>query len=357
MDALCTLSSEVRDDDALQTNIKNVIRRALVCEKVNVFTVDTMRQELIALAHLSHQDDIHDLTTQVTKLEAELKELEQQRDALNKQSSTDAINKLQLCEGACEHARQHILVLKRNLEASKMLQEASKGSRVRLRFKQGQAGRVAASGGYENTTHDPGDEKLMDIERRSVHDRAVRTMLCTCVYSHDGELVGVVQAFNKSHGIFTRDDEKLMQTLCGQAGVMLHHSQLLVSMRKQSQARFDLCNFSVKVLDCQNDSAIGILVAQLGPKVLAARKCCFWIFEPATRSIWMVDKDGEIVRQNLRDISTTVVGKAAVSGDVIMQSFNDVTEQGATNLAEDDSEEESGQGQRAQAHILKSPVE
>ncbi len=136
VDALCTLSSEVRDDEALQTNIKNVIRRTLVCEKVNVFTVDTMRQELIALAHLSHQDDIHDLTTQMTKLEAELKQLEQQRDALNKQSSTDAVNKLQLCEGACEHARQQILVLERNLEASKMLQEASKGSRVRLRFKQ-----------------------------------------------------------------------------------------------------------------------------------------------------------------------------------------------------------------------------
>ena len=193
VDALCTLSSEVREDDALQTNIKNVIRRTLVCEKVNVFTVDTMRQELIALAHLSHQDDIHHLTTQITKLEAELKQLEQKRDTLNKQRSTDAISQLQLCEGACEHARQQILELKGNLEASKMLQETSKGSRVRLRFKQGQAGRVAASGGYENTTHDPGDDKLMDIERRSIRDRAVRTMLCTCVYSQDGDLVGVVQ--------------------------------------------------------------------------------------------------------------------------------------------------------------------
>jgi hypothetical protein len=177
VDALCTLSSEVREDDALQTNIKNVIRRTLVCEKVNVFTVDTMRQELIALAHLSHQDDIHHLTTQIPTLEAELKQLEQKRDTLNKQRSTDAISQLQLCEGACEHARQQILELKGNLEASKMLQETSKGSRV----------------GYENTTHDPGDDKLMDIERRSIRDRAVRTMLCTCVYSQDGDLVGVVQ--------------------------------------------------------------------------------------------------------------------------------------------------------------------
>ena len=35
-----------------------MVRKALVCEKVNVYTVDTMRQELLAYAHLTYQDDI-----------------------------------------------------------------------------------------------------------------------------------------------------------------------------------------------------------------------------------------------------------------------------------------------------------
>jgi hypothetical protein len=117
----------------------------------------------------------------------------------------------------------------------------------------------------------------------------------------------------------------------------------------------------------------------------------------------MVDKDGEIVRQSLKEISTTVVGKvafslrsmyimsalsafaalctrqtcvigvrtslslslavsyvivrarlcwccigkAAMCGEVVMQSFNDLTEQGS-ELAEDDATEEAGGGQRAQ---------
>jgi len=41
------------------------VRKALLCDKVNVYSVDTMRQELVAHAHLSYQDDIQDLSAQI----------------------------------------------------------------------------------------------------------------------------------------------------------------------------------------------------------------------------------------------------------------------------------------------------
>jgi len=41
------------------------VRKALLCEKVNVYSVDTMRQELVAHAHLSYQDEIQDLSAQI----------------------------------------------------------------------------------------------------------------------------------------------------------------------------------------------------------------------------------------------------------------------------------------------------
>jgi hypothetical protein len=34
VDALCKISSQVREDQVLHTNIKNVVRNALLCEKV-----------------------------------------------------------------------------------------------------------------------------------------------------------------------------------------------------------------------------------------------------------------------------------------------------------------------------------
>ena len=75
------------------------------------------------------------------------------------------------------------------------------------------------------------------------------------------------QAINKCHGVFTRDDVKLMKTLCDQTGIMLYHSHLLKTMQKQSSARFDLCQYAVKVLECRDDEAISHLVAIHGAKV------------------------------------------------------------------------------------------
>ena len=142
-----------------------------------------------------------------------------------------------------------------------------RGSLVRVRFKQGLAGEAAASGGFQNTPHITGNEQLTDFERRSIHGHAAKNMLCACIYTEDGDLVGLLQAINKKHGVFTSADEKLLQTLCAQSGVMMHHADMLRTMRKQSQARFDLCQYSVKVLSCPDLSAICKLIASHGAKV------------------------------------------------------------------------------------------
>ena len=78
VDALCKISSQVREDQALHTNIKTVVRNALLCEKVNVYVVDTMRQELVSYPHLAYQDDMEDIKTQIVKIEAELRDLKRQ---------------------------------------------------------------------------------------------------------------------------------------------------------------------------------------------------------------------------------------------------------------------------------------
>ena len=359
VDALCTISSEVRDSEALQTNIKNVVRGALVCEKVNVYSIDTMRQELLADSHLAHQDTIHDITAQIKTVEAEVR----QGVKAGGESGGGASEQTDL---GAHSAAEQLAKLKSQLDSAVMLQDASKGMHVRIKFKQGLVGLAAASGGFQNTQHISSTTELVDYEGRSVHGRPVRNMLCACVYTEDGDLVGLIQAINKKHGVFTSADEKLVQTLAAQAGVMLHHSQLLITMRKQSLARFDLCQYAVKVLDCKDNLDVCKMVEIHGAKVMNARKCSLWIYEQHRHSIWTVDSNGEVLRKSLREVATTVVGKAAVSGEMGMQNFSELTE--GTNSAEDDEDmlnddaihKEHGQrshmGSQYQACILAQPV-
>ena len=103
--------------------------------------------------------------------------------------------------------------------------------------------------------------------RSAVHPRACCEKHAVCLYTEDCDLVGLLQAINKKHGVFTSANEKLLQTLCAQSGVMMHHTDMLRTTHKQSQARFDLCQYTVKVLSCPDLSAICKLIASHGAKV------------------------------------------------------------------------------------------
>ena len=101
------------------------------------------------------------------------------------------------------------------------VQQSNQGMVVRIRFKEGLVGKTEASGGFQNTSHvsgmfhavhipiamvhftcapiptvmklSTGEMKLVDYERRSMHGRAATSMLCSCVYNEEGDLMGVVQ--------------------------------------------------------------------------------------------------------------------------------------------------------------------
>ena len=84
---------------------------------------------------------------------------------------------------------------------------------------------MAESGGFKNV-HDTSNEDMIDCEQHSTLGTKLmkcthilsntyldtcweagtvsKTMLCQCAYNADGDMVGVVQAINKRHGVFTK---------------------------------------------------------------------------------------------------------------------------------------------------------
>ena len=138
VDAITAVSSVVNDQDTLQINIKNVVRKALACEKVNVYLVDVVRQELVTQGHLAHQDEVDDLNVQAANQEAELLRLEG--------------NKYGEKTEECEAARARLLSLRESIKTALKLQEGKRGMVSRVQFGQGIVGTAAASGGVLNTT-------------------------------------------------------------------------------------------------------------------------------------------------------------------------------------------------------------
>ena len=138
VDAITAVSSVVNDQDTLQINIKNVVRKALACEKVNVYLVDVVRQELVTQGHLAHQDEVDDLNVQAANQEAELLRLEG--------------NKYGEKTEECEAARARLLSLRESIQTALKLQEGKRGMVSRVQFRQGIVGTAAASGGVLNTT-------------------------------------------------------------------------------------------------------------------------------------------------------------------------------------------------------------
>ena len=68
-----------------------------------------------------------------------------------------------------------------------------------------------------------------------------------CAHARGTQDRGLAQAINKKNGVFTRADEKLVQTLATQAGVMLHHSHLLITMQKQVGSALPSLSLSVSI--------------------------------------------------------------------------------------------------------------
>ncbi|KAJ1490529.1 hypothetical protein T484DRAFT_1777288 [Baffinella frigidus] len=276
VDDLSLLASEVRNREALLINLKRIVRQNLLCEKVNVYSIDLVRQELTMESHLALQDDMDHIQAEIDSV----------ADGLSPRAGHSAEVK----------ARRATLV--KDLELIKRKAEDLENSVVRMPFGVGIAGRVAATGGSANLREVTRREAL-ESEMTSVGGGESKTMLLHCAYDATGEIVALIQAINKRQGNFTRDDEQLLARLSGQAGIMLRHTAVASS--------------------CSSEERLAALVAQEGTLLIGARRCTLWLLDSASKSVSSVDESGVAKVVKVRDLANSVVGMAAISCELQTQ--------------------------------------
>jgi len=150
-----------------------------------------------------------------------------------------------------ERASLFLLDLKTGELSSKVAQ-GLESMEIRIPIGIGIAGHVAMTGETINIEDAYSDSRFNpDIDKRSGF--RTRSMLCMPLLNDAGEVMGVMQVLNKVTGIFTEEDERLLNALGSQISISLENARLF------EQVRF-MQNYNSSIL-----GSIAAGVVTLGP--------------------------------------------------------------------------------------------
>ncbi|MBI2877366.1 MAG: sigma 54-interacting transcriptional regulator [Candidatus Tectomicrobia bacterium] len=120
-----------------------------------------------------------------------------------------------------------------NREKSELWSIVALGSEpIRLDARLGIAGAVAMTGQTINVADVQSDPRFYSQSDARTGYRT-RTILAVPFRNSAGEIIGTFEVLNKKDGVFTQDDEKLLQTLVAQAATALETAQLVEELRQQ----------------------------------------------------------------------------------------------------------------------------
>ncbi len=122
---------------------------------------------------------------------------------------------------------------------------------IRVPRGKGIAGHVALSGDTVNIPDAYADPRFNpDVDRRTGY--RTRTILCMPVRDETRKIVGVIQVLNKKGGIFTAEDEHLLDALGSQAAIALENSRMfeeVVNMKNYNESMLSTMATGVVTLD------------------------------------------------------------------------------------------------------------
>ncbi|MBI4866176.1 MAG: GAF domain-containing protein [Candidatus Wallbacteria bacterium] len=117
-------------------------------------------------------------------------------------------------------------------ETGELWSKSTQGGEIKeIRFPKsvGIAGHVATTGEPLNI-EDAYESPLFNPEFDKKTGYRTRTILCMPIRNNSGEVMGVTQLINKKKGVFTPDDEQLLQAFSAQAAIALENAQLFDSV-------------------------------------------------------------------------------------------------------------------------------
>ncbi len=160
----------------------------------------------------------------------------------------------------------------------------------------GIAGHVAASGEPVNIADAYDDPRFnQEVDRRTGY--RTKTVLCMPMRNAQGAVVGVLQVLNKEEGLFTVDDETLLEAIGSQAAIAIENAQLFDSVVRMK-------NYNESVL---SSMANGVLTVDMDGRITITNPAADHIFSLEAGSAQGVHIDEALGGESNKAVSEPVL--------------------------------------------------
>ena len=187
---------------------------------------------------------------------------------------------------------------------------------IRVPMGAGISGHVACTGETVNIPDAYQDPRFNpEVDRKTGYH--TRTILCAPMKSREGRILGVLQVLNKRHGVFTRDDEELLDAFESQAAIAVQNALLIEDIRKRART-------SEILLDVMRTVSSELEIDQLLQKVVAktsevmnADRCTLFLVHRKSGELWSRVAQGSNVNEIRVPRGIGIAGHVALSSETV----------------------------------------
>jgi adenylate cyclase len=187
---------------------------------------------------------------------------------------------------------------------------------IRVPFGAGIAGHVAKSGETVNIPDAYQDPRFNpEVDRRTGYH--TRTILCMPMKSPEGKILGVIQVLNKRHGVFTHEDEELLDALESQAAIAVENALLIEDIHKRMRTSEILLDVMRAVSsELQIDQLLQKVVAKTS-EVMNADRCTLFLVHRKSGELWSRVAQGANMSEIRVPRGIGIAGHVALTGQTV----------------------------------------
>jgi adenylate cyclase len=187
---------------------------------------------------------------------------------------------------------------------------------IRVPFGAGIAGHVAKTGETVNIPDAYQDPRFNpEVDRRTGY--RTHTILCMPMKSPEGKIVGVVQVLNKREGVFTHEDEELLDALESQAAIAVENALLIEDIHKRMRTSEILLDVMRAVSsELQIDQLLQKVVGKTS-EVMNADRCTLFLVHRKSGELWSRVAQGANMSEIRVPRGIGIAGHVALTGQTV----------------------------------------
>jgi len=187
---------------------------------------------------------------------------------------------------------------------------------IRVQLGAGIAGLVAQTGETVNIPDAYKDSRFnQEVDRRTGY--RTRTILCMPVKDIEGDILGAIQVLNKHKGIFTEEDEELLEAFAAQTATAVQNALLNEELKKRMQTSEILLNVMRAVSsELEIDQLLQKIVAKTS-EVMNADRCTLFLLDRKTGGLWSKVAQGADMKEIRVPKGMGIAGYVALSGATV----------------------------------------